>query len=121
MASIFVRPVTSSMSFATKRRKDATSFWPYTSLQTQSGLAIVSFFFPVGRCGGLARSTSCACRRVSQKDRWRRSFLLLPETQRAYAGPPHPLLAKELSEVLSGRALWTMLLLVCPLVGYSFV
>ncbi|WP_258768158.1 ABC transporter permease [Bradyrhizobium arachidis] len=32
-----------------------------------------------------------------------------------------PLLAKELREVTAGRALWTMLLLVCPLVGYSFV
>jgi ABC-2 type transport system permease protein len=31
-----------------------------------------------------------------------------------------PLLAKELREVLSGRALWTMLLILCPLVGYSF-
>jgi ABC-type transport system involved in multi-copper enzyme maturation permease subunit len=30
------------------------------------------------------------------------------------------LLAKELSEVVSGRALWTMLLILCPLVGYSF-
>src|SRR5207248_9403209 len=26
-----------------------------------------------------------------------------------------------LAEIFSGRALWTMLLLVCPLVGYSFV
>jgi ABC-type transport system involved in multi-copper enzyme maturation permease subunit len=34
--------------------------------------------------------------------------------------PFHPLLAKELREVLSGRALWTMLLILCPLVGYSF-
>lgn len=32
-----------------------------------------------------------------------------------------PLLAKELAEIMSSRALWTMLLLVCPLVGYSFV
>ena len=32
----------------------------------------------------------------------------------------HPLLAKELREVASGRALWTMLLILCPLVGYSF-
>jgi ABC-type transport system involved in multi-copper enzyme maturation permease subunit len=31
-----------------------------------------------------------------------------------------PLLAKELAEILSGRALWTMLLILCPLVGYSF-
>jgi hypothetical protein len=30
------------------------------------------------------------------------------------------LLAKELRELASGRALWTMLLLLCPLVGYSF-
>ncbi|MFZ2142356.1 MAG: ABC transporter permease subunit, partial [Xanthobacteraceae bacterium] len=27
---------------------------------------------------------------------------------------------KELREVLSGRALWTMLFILCPLVGYSF-
>jgi hypothetical protein len=32
-----------------------------------------------------------------------------------------PLLAKELAEILSGRALWTMLLLICPLIGFSFV
>ena len=31
-----------------------------------------------------------------------------------------PLLVKELREALSGRALWTMLLILCPLVGYSF-
>ena len=34
--------------------------------------------------------------------------------------PLRPLLAKEIREVLGGRALWTMLLLLCPLVGYSF-
>jgi ABC-type transport system involved in multi-copper enzyme maturation permease subunit len=32
----------------------------------------------------------------------------------------HPLLAKELREVASGRALWTMLLILCPLIGASF-
>jgi ABC-2 type transport system permease protein len=31
-----------------------------------------------------------------------------------------PLLVKELRELLSGRALWTMLLVLCPLVGFSF-
>jgi len=30
------------------------------------------------------------------------------------------LLVKELWEILGGRALWTMLLLMCPLIGYSF-
>ena len=34
--------------------------------------------------------------------------------------PLQPLLVKEWSEILSGRALWTMLLLMCPLIGYSF-
>jgi hypothetical protein len=28
------------------------------------------------------------------------------------------LLAKELREITGGRALWTLLLLACPLVGY---
>ena len=34
--------------------------------------------------------------------------------------PLRPLLVKELWEILGGRALWTMLLLICPLIGYSF-
>jgi ABC-2 type transport system permease protein len=34
--------------------------------------------------------------------------------------PVWPLFAKELREIVSGRALWTLLLLTCPLVGYSF-
>ena len=36
------------------------------------------------------------------------------------AAPLSPLLAKEVREILSGRSLWTMLLLLCPLIGYSF-
>jgi ABC-2 type transport system permease protein len=43
-----------------------------------------------------------------------------PETRTRRRGPLRPLLAKEVWEVASGRALWTMLLLLCPLVGYSF-
>lgn len=35
--------------------------------------------------------------------------------------PLRPLLVKELREVVGGRALWVMLLLVCPLAGFSFV
>jgi hypothetical protein len=31
-----------------------------------------------------------------------------------------PLFAKELRAIIAGRALWVMLLLTCPLVGYSF-
>ena len=43
-----------------------------------------------------------------------------PKTSGSRAAPLWPLLAKELREITSGRALWTMLLLLCPLVGYSF-
>jgi ABC-type transport system involved in multi-copper enzyme maturation permease subunit len=31
-----------------------------------------------------------------------------------------PLLVKELRGIISGRALWTMLLIMCPIVGFSF-
>src|SRR5882757_964908 len=51
---------------------------------------------------------------------WRISFLPSPETLRVQNAPLRPLLVKELWEILSGRALWTMLLLMCPLIGYSF-
>jgi ABC-type transport system involved in multi-copper enzyme maturation permease subunit len=44
-----------------------------------------------------------------------------PKPYRGFAAPLRPLFAKELAEITSGRALWTMLLLICPLVGYSFV
>jgi len=44
-----------------------------------------------------------------------------PEPSRIARAPLRPLLAKELREIVSGRALWIMLLLMCPLVGYSFM
>jgi ABC-2 type transport system permease protein len=44
-----------------------------------------------------------------------------PETFHVQSAPLQPLLVKELWEILSGRALWTMLLLMCPLLGYSFL
>jgi hypothetical protein len=43
-----------------------------------------------------------------------------PDTAIAHHAPIQPLLAKELWEIASGRALWIMLLILCPLVGYSF-
>ncbi len=42
------------------------------------------------------------------------------DTFRVQDAPLRPLLVKELWEIVSGRALWTMLLLMCPLIGYSF-
>src|ERR1700732_744202 len=50
----------------------------------------------------------------------RTCFLRSHETFRVQNAPLWPLLVKELWEILSGRALWTMLLLMCPLIGYSF-
>jgi ABC-2 type transport system permease protein len=46
--------------------------------------------------------------------------LLLPDTTWRRRAPVWPLLAKEWREVISGRAVWTLLLLECPLIGYSF-
>jgi ABC-2 type transport system permease protein len=43
-----------------------------------------------------------------------------PETSLARSAPVWPLFTKELREIIGGRALWTLLLLACPLVGYSF-
>lgn len=43
-----------------------------------------------------------------------------PETFHIQNAPLRPLVIKELWEILGGRALWTMLLLMCPLIGYSF-
>jgi ABC-2 type transport system permease protein len=43
-----------------------------------------------------------------------------PDTAVVHRAPIVPLLAKELREITSGRALWIMLLILCPLVGYSF-
>jgi ABC-2 type transport system permease protein len=43
-----------------------------------------------------------------------------PETAALARAAVYPLLVKELWEAASGRALWTMLLILCPLVGYSF-
>src|SRR5713101_1320634 len=61
-----------------------------------------------------------ACEPELPMEAWRISFLPSPETLRVQNAPLRPLLVKELWEILGGRALWTMLLLMCPLIGYSF-
>src|SRR6516164_5307145 len=48
------------------------------------------------------------------------SFLRSPDTAMVRAASIRPLLVKEFWGVITGRALWTMLLILCPLVGYSF-
>ena len=42
-----------------------------------------------------------------------------PDTAVARRAPIQELLAKELRDIASGRALWIMLLILCPLVGYG--
>src|SRR5215211_2954644 len=70
---------------------------------------------------GPARSANSARGRSFPPARWRRSSLRSRETPVVRHAPLWPLLTKELWDILSGRALWTMLLLLCPLIGYSFV
>jgi ABC-type transport system involved in multi-copper enzyme maturation permease subunit len=47
-------------------------------------------------------------------------FLRSPDVASVRRAPLLPLLAKEVVELLSGRALWTTLLILCPLLGFSF-
>src|SRR5712672_3648642 len=61
-----------------------------------------------------------ACEQELPMEAWRISFLPSPETFHVQSAPLQPLLVKEGWEILGGRALWTILLLMCPLVGYSF-
>src|SRR5258707_2145879 len=73
-----------------------------------------------GASAASARWRSCARRPASPPPGWRRCSLRSPDPAVVRRAPFHPLLAKELWEVLSGRALWTLLLILCPLVGFSF-
>src|SRR5258706_5836402 len=73
-----------------------------------------------GASAASGRWRSYARRPASPPPGWRRCSLRSPDPAVVRRAPFHPLLAKELWEVASGRALWTMLLILCPLVGYSF-
>src|SRR5258707_3517870 len=63
----------------------------------------------------------CAPEPEFPTEAWRISFLHSSETFHVQNAPLRPLLVKELWEILSGRALWTMVLLMSPLLGYSFL
>src|SRR5215218_8882765 len=51
---------------------------------------------------------------------WRTCSLPSRDEYSAYSAPLTRLLVKEVWEVVSGRALWVLLLLLGPVVGYSF-
>src|ERR1700731_2790947 len=86
----------------------------------RSGSATASSCSRAAASAGPVRSMSCAGGPAKSRQGWRTYSLRSPETAAFRRVPLRPLLTKELREVLDGRALWTMLLLLCPLVGYSF-
>src|SRR5436190_7452150 len=86
----------------------------------RSGSATASCCSPTLACVASARSTSCARAAASTRLDWRTCSLRSPDAVTVRRPGLAPLLAKELRDVLSGRALWTMLLILCPLVGDSF-
>src|SRR5436190_12427963 len=74
----------------------------------------------MGASAALEHWTSFAPARGTLQRAWRIYSLRSPEPATMHSPRLSPLLFKEIREVLSGRALWTMLLFLCPLVGYSF-
>src|SRR5262245_25805383 len=80
--------------------------------------AIASCCWPTAACAVVARWRNCACASTCPTPAWRTLSMRSPES---ICAPLAPLLAKEFCEIFSGRALWLLLLLVCPLIGYSFV
>src|SRR5262245_19864708 len=86
----------------------------------RSACAIGSCFCARGASSRSVRSANCVCAQRGPTPAWRICFLRSPEVVVARAAPLRPLLMKELREIIAGRALWVMLLLMCPLVGYSF-
>src|SRR6266516_5102754 len=98
----------------------ARSSSPSTSWAMPRASATASCCWRKGASAAWGRSQSCARRPGSPRPDWRRCSLRSPDPAVVRRAPFHPLLAKEMREVASGRALWTMLLILCPLVGYSF-
>src|SRR6516165_4577488 len=86
----------------------------------RSESATVSSCSPAAPFEVLEHSMTCASEPVKSRLGWRMCSLRSPETVALHGLAVWPLIAKELREVLSGRALWTMLILLCPLVGFSF-
>src|SRR5262245_12628806 len=102
------------------RATGARWFSLFTSWAMPRGSATVSCCWQKGASAAWGRSRSCARRPRIPRPDWRRCSLRSPDPAVVRRAPFHPLLAKEMREVVSGRALWTMLLILCPLVGYSF-
>src|SRR6185369_5266713 len=90
------------------------------SWRMPSGFVTVSFYLRMAAFAVSGPLVIFAPEPAIQLGLWRTCFLHSHETFHLRGAPLRPLLAKELWEVLAGRSFWTMLLLMCPLVGYSF-
>src|SRR5262245_6729092 len=86
-----------------------------------SASATASCCLRTGACAAPAPSTNCARAAAATRPDWRTCSLRSPDPVKIQRARIAPLLGKELRDVFSGRALWTMLLILCPLVGYSFL
>src|SRR6516164_5036407 len=85
-----------------------------------NAFATASCCSPAGEFAGRARSIIFGPAPLCPRRDWRMSSLRSPDTALVRAASIRPLLVKEFWGVITGRALWTMLLILCPLVGYSF-
>src|SRR5215470_4638294 len=74
----------------------------------------------MGAYAGSVRLMIFAHASVKRPPDWRMYFLRSPDVTTVRRAYVRPLVAKEVRELLNGRAFWTMLLILCPLVGYSF-
>src|SRR3954453_13561479 len=119
-ALIFGKRARSSRCSGTEPLAAGRSFLPFINWPMRSGSVTASFCSPEVGSAEPALWTNCRGKPRCLPARWRTFFLRLRKTYGRQSAPLWPLLIKELREMTSGRALWTMLLLLCPLVGYSF-
>src|SRR5437660_5489992 len=98
----------------------ARSPWLFINSPTPNASVTGSFCSRMAAYAELVRSVIFAREPARQTLDWRTYFLRSPDVTTVRRASLRPLLAKEVGELLSGRALWTMLLLLCPLVGFSF-
>src|SRR6478735_9540330 len=110
----------SSRCYGTEPLAAGRSFLPFINWPMRSGSVTASFCSPEVGSAAPALWTNCARKPSCLPARWRTFFLRLRKSYGRQSAPLWPLLVKELREITSGRALWIMLLLLCPLIGYSF-
>src|SRR5262245_26795576 len=118
--SICARRARSLKCCVARRQTAGRSFLPSINLPMPSASAIASSCSPTAACTAAARLPRFDGRPASLTAIWRRCSLRSPDGFAMRRAPLRPLLVKEMREIVSGRALWTLLLVVCPLIGYSF-